>query len=83
MLSCKETVQILSSNQDLTFRQKLEIRAHLFMCKHCSAYAKQMRALTNQLKKTFKNLTRVETKRVREIEQKVIDDIKRSGSSGR
>lgn len=74
MLSCKETVLILSSSQELTFRQKLELRAHLFMCKHCSAYS-------NQLKKSYQELTKTDPDRVHELENKVLENLKRSNIS--
>jgi len=82
MLSCKETVLIISSNQDLTFRQKLEMRAHLFMCKHCSAYSNQLKALANQLKKSYRELTKTEPDRVHELESKVLEKLKQSSGSG-
>lgn len=81
MLSCKETVLILSSSKELTFRQKLELGAHLFMCKHCSAYSNQLKALANQLKKSYQELTKTEPDRVHELENKVLENLKRSNIS--
>jgi len=81
MLACKEIVKILSSSQQLKFRQKLELRAHLLMCKHCSAYAAQLKALADQLKRNYKELTRTEPERVRELEQKVLESLKNPDSS--
>ena len=82
MLSCKETVEILASHRELSFRQKLELRAHLFMCKHCSAYAEQLRALAEQLKKNYLVLTRTEPDRVRDLEQHVLRNLQKlNGSS--
>lgn len=81
MLSCKETVHILSSDHELSFRQKLELRAHLFMCKHCSAYSKQLKAIAIQLRQNFREITRTSPDHVRDLEDKIIQNAKKSGST--
>ena len=81
MLSCKETVLVLSSNQELSFRQKLELRAHLFMCKHCSAYSKQLNAIAQKLKQNFQEIVKTNPEHVRELELKIIETAKKSGKS--
>ena len=78
MLSCKETVRILSADQELSFRKKLELRVHLFMCKHCAAYSKQLKAMAHQLKKTFRELTKTSPEQLRELEDKIIENLKTS-----
>ena len=44
MLSCKEAAWLISESmdRDLTFMQRLGIRAHLLMCKHCTRYRRQL-----------------------------------------
>ena len=78
MLTCKETVIILSSDQELSFRQKLELRVHLLLCKHCSSYSKQLKVLVLQLKQNFKEITKTESKHIQELENKILNDIKKS-----
>jgi NMD protein affecting ribosome stability and mRNA decay len=82
MLSCKEIVHIMSSDQELKFSQKLELRAHLFMCKHCSAYSKQLKAIAIQLRQNFRNITKTDPEHVRDLEKKIIQNAKKSGNSG-
>jgi len=77
MYTCKQTVHILSSDEKLTFRQKIELRAHLFMCKHCSAYSKQLMAIKDKLKQNFKALTRTEPEHVKHLENQVIAKLKK------
>lgn len=81
MLSCKETVHILSSDQELSFRLKLELRAHLFMCKHCTAYSKQLKAMAAQLRQNFHEITKTSPEHVRDLEDKIIQSAKTSRNS--
>lgn len=83
MYSCKETVHMLSSDEKLTFKQKIELRAHLFMCKHCSAYSKQLKAIATQLKLNFREVTNVSPNHIKGLEEKIIQNAKKSGNTGR
>ena len=44
MLSCKEAAWLISESmdRDLPFMQRLGIRGHLLMCKHCTRYRRQL-----------------------------------------
>ena len=44
MLSCKEAAWLISESmdRDLPLMQRLGIRAHLLMCKHCTRYRRQL-----------------------------------------
>ncbi len=44
MLSCKEVTRLISESMDreLPFGQRMALRMHLFMCKFCSRYRRQM-----------------------------------------
>ena len=44
MLSCKEAAWLISESmdRDLPFMQRIGIRAHLLMCKHCTRYRRQL-----------------------------------------
>ena len=47
MLKCQEVTHLIASDdyQDMGFMQRLEMRMHLLMCRHCLSYMKQMRAI--------------------------------------
>ncbi len=47
MLSCKETTRLVSEGLDrqLPFWRRLGLRLHLVMCRGCSRYARQIKAL--------------------------------------
>jgi len=44
MFNCKEATRLVSESLDrkLPFHQRIGIRVHLFMCKFCSRYEKQL-----------------------------------------
>ncbi len=47
MMSCKEVSQLASESLDrsLTFHERLSMRFHLFACKFCSRYVRQLKFL--------------------------------------
>ena len=47
MLSCKEVTRKIASDElsGARWSQRMAIRLHLFLCRHCGAYAAQLRAI--------------------------------------
>ncbi len=47
MLSCKEAAQLVSEGLDreLSFWQRMSLRLHVLMCRACSRYTRQVKAL--------------------------------------
>lgn len=47
MLSCKEVTELLSQSIErrLSLRERMRLRMHLFMCKACSRFKRQMEFL--------------------------------------
>lgn len=78
MLSCKEIVKILNSEEKIPLFQRAELKMHLMMCKHCSAYLKHLHSLRNGFKKLFSKLTQAEPKTVKHLEDKVLDQLKKN-----
>lgn len=55
MLSCKEVAHAVSI-EDVTlvgWRQRLTVRFHLMMCRHCRRYADQIEALGDAARNVF------------------------------
>lgn len=44
MLTCRETTSLISQSLDakLSLRQRIAVRIHLFMCRFCSRFKKQL-----------------------------------------
>jgi hypothetical protein len=49
MLTCKEAVRLISEglDRDLSWPTRLGLKMHLLMCRHCSAYGRQLRGLAH------------------------------------
>lgn len=47
MLSCREITRKIASEEfaEAGWRQRLGVRLHLFMCRHCRRYTAQLRAI--------------------------------------
>jgi hypothetical protein len=47
MMTCKEVHEFVASDAlaEAGFRQRLELRLHLFMCRHCRNYVAQIRSI--------------------------------------
>ncbi|MGE0634534.1 MAG: zf-HC2 domain-containing protein [Pseudobdellovibrionaceae bacterium] len=80
MLRCHEIVKILSSDEELSFLKRAELKMHLTMCVHCSKYARHLKILKESFTKFFKLTTHVEKDQVTKLENQVIEKIKKSGS---
>lgn len=76
MLCCHEIVRIVSSNKQVSFIKRAELKMHLLMCAHCSAYDKHLKIMKESFIKFFKLNLRVEKDRVTKLEDQVIGKIK-------
>lgn len=77
MLSCKETVKILSSDAQLTLMKKLEIKMHLLFCRHCWKYAQHLQILKINLKKFYSTqFLKAEKEKITELENKILKNNK-------
>jgi hypothetical protein len=75
MLHCKEVVRILGGGQQLTLGEKVSLNLHLWMCKHCRAYARQLGAIKAGFIKLFQERTAISKNAVKEVEQNVLKAI--------
>lgn len=71
MIPCREVVQILGSGQEASIRKRIEMRIHLMMCRHCTAYFKQLRMLKKISTKIFSSLS-VDSSRTSAIELEAV-----------
>lgn len=49
MLSCKEVVKIVSTEEELPFMKKAELKLHLMMCHHCGRYMAHLKMLKSSV----------------------------------
>ncbi len=57
MLSCIEVTRLISESLDrpLSFRQRMSVAMHLFVCRFCSRYRKQMRLISLAVQRLAKD----------------------------
>jgi len=79
MLSCKEIARLLSTQEKKSWMKRAELRMHLFMCKHCSAYAAHLDLIKSGFLKLFHKITEVNEDKVKQLEDEVIEKIKKNG----
>ena len=55
MLTCKEVARTVSSEdiEQIGWRNRLAVRFHLLMCRHCRRYTEQMHALGDAARGVF------------------------------
>lgn len=75
MLTCKEVVRILASGEKLTFRRRIGLLVHLFMCKHCARYSRQLQMLKEGLVVLFKGKTQIDPKIVKNLEDSIVETV--------
>jgi len=71
MISCQELSTAIASDklEGAGWRQRLGIRFHLMICKHCRCYARQMKALGGVMRR----LAGKDERACQDLEQKIID----------
>lgn len=55
MLTCQEVARAIASDEMTTagWRQRLAVKLHLLMCRHCRRYAHQMHAIGDAARQFF------------------------------
>jgi len=79
MRSCKDTLKIISSSQDLSIFQKMELKMHLLMCKHCLVYMKHLKMVKDGVKSLLFHKSKSQDETVKKIEDQVIEKFRHNG----
>jgi hypothetical protein len=69
MLSCKEVTTLIASGALArgSWKERAGARLHLMMCRHCSRYAAQLRAIAAEARRLYGELPTVS-----ELEQSIL-----------
>lgn len=74
MLSCKDVVNAISKDPENNWAKNFKVRLHLFFCKHCSKYAKQIQILKNSAKNFFQSKNKqIDENKIKELENKILN----------
>lgn len=78
MMSCKEIVKTISTEDRPNWRRRIEIRFHLMMCHHCGKYAKQLELLNKAFKRLLNSKSeQVSSEEITQVEDRIIKTIKK------
>ena len=82
MLTCKEVAHLLSTDAvvEEELSNRLRVKLHLFMCKHCREYAAQLRAIGDAAHE-LKDDCAGEPEALDRLEEAILQQIERSGES--
>ena len=76
MLKCKDLTKLVASDEigEFGFMQRMELRFHLFMCRHCRNYVAQIRTIGQEAKNTAAE-TEPDRERLQRLEDHICDCI--------
>ena len=79
MLTCKEVSHALASEEPGSsgWRNRLSVKLHLLMCRHCRRYSRQIQAVGDAARQIFSDSTEDQTSRQR-LRNSILDQIPRS-----
>jgi hypothetical protein len=72
MITCKEAVTIMSSDNELSVFGKMSLRFHLLICGSCSRFREHMAILKSAVRKLFLGLPRLTEAEKRKLEDEII-----------
>ncbi len=79
LLSCKEIVRLISSDERLSLMRRAELRLHLMMCEHCGRYKSQLQTLARAAVRLLDRRIQESEDDIKKIEEEVIDRTKKTG----
>jgi hypothetical protein len=76
MLKCKDLSRLVASDgiEEFGFMQRMELRFHLFMCKHCRNYVAQIRSL-GQGARDLASESEPDPDQLQKLEKHICDEI--------
>lgn len=75
MISCKEVINILNSNENLSPVQKTKLELHLKFCQCCESYLKHLNSIKNSVTKLIHQISNVDDEKIKNLEDQVIKKI--------
>jgi hypothetical protein len=71
MLRCKEVTTMVASGdfEEAGLWLRMKIRLHLMMCRHCTRYAAQMRAIGSSMRERF------HTPDVEDLQNRILESV--------
>lgn len=77
MMNCKDVMTKLSTDENLSFMQKMDLKFHLLMCRGCTRFMKQLSLMKDSVENIITSDMKLQESRVKEIERKVVESLKK------
>ncbi|MEX0798520.1 MAG: hypothetical protein WD025_03705 [Bacteriovoracaceae bacterium] len=77
MLSCKEIFKLANDQDKKPLFLKMEIAAHMLMCKHCARYRDHIKIMSENLQKLHQKQSDSSRENIQEIEKKTLEELKK------
>ncbi|MGE0554082.1 MAG: anti-sigma factor [Gemmatimonadales bacterium] len=81
MLSCREVTRLVAGEERRGLRASLELRLHLFLCRHCRRYVGELRAIGAAARSLIRR--DADAERLAAVERRVMDRIPEQSSPQR
>lgn len=77
MMNCKEVMKKLSTKEELTFFQKMDLNIHILICRGCTRFKKQLQAINASVKDLISSEMKFEEIKVKKMEENIISKIQK------
>lgn len=77
MMNCKDVMTKLSTDENLSFMQKMDLKFHLMMCRGCNRFKQQLNLMKEGVENIVTSEMRMQESRIKETEKKVLSLLKK------
>jgi hypothetical protein len=78
MLNCKETTELIAGDhlENASWSKRLWFWMHIFMCRHCRRYKRQMQLIGRAARDLFRSSAdREDTARIKRLQAEILDNL--------
>ncbi len=76
MMNCKDMMTKLSTDENLSFIQRVDLKFHLLMCRGCTRLKQQLSLIKEGVDNLIASDLHLQESRIKDIERKVLTKLK-------
>ncbi|MGE3610671.1 MAG: hypothetical protein AB7I27_13855 [Bacteriovoracaceae bacterium] len=76
MMNCKQVMTKLSTDENLSLMQKIDLKFHLMMCRGCSRFKQQLTIMKEGVENLISSDMQLQENRIKNIQNKVLTKLK-------
>jgi hypothetical protein len=76
MMNCKQVMTKLSTDENLSLMQKIDLKFHLMMCRGCSRFKQQLTLINEGFENLISSDLQLQEYRIKNIQNKVLTKLK-------